>query len=92
MATLLLSVISIALCAVAFAGCHCHNKHGYERVEATCTEDGYVKIWCDECNYVHEETVKPFPRRGTASTAKTIAPSAENPTFQTPRSVRKKTV
>lgn len=64
LATLLLSVISIALCAVAFAGCHCHNKHGYERVEATCTEDGYVKIWCDECNYVHEEDCETLPAQG----------------------------
>lgn len=53
-----------ALCAFAFAGCCRHNKNGYEKVEPTCTEDGYVKIWCDKCNYVHEDNCEILPKKG----------------------------
>lgn len=64
LAIFLLSVTLFALCAFAFAGCHRHDKHGYERVEPTCTEDGYVKIWCEECGFVHEDECETLPAKG----------------------------
>lgn len=86
LATFLLSVIALALCAFAFTGCHRHDKHGYERVEPTCTEDGYVKIWCEECGFVHEEECETLPAKGHSFNGEDYCtvcgePDLSNPAF-----------
>ncbi|MDE7330355.1 MAG: leucine-rich repeat domain-containing protein [Clostridia bacterium] len=86
LATFLLSVIALALCAAAFAGCHRHNHAGYEEKQPTCEEDGYVKYWCTECgdeftdeSYIRPATGHRFDADGYCGTCG--EPDLSNPAF-----------